>query len=438
MGTADYAPAQLEQRYHRQSSKQGDVRPAYAHDKGRVIHSFAFRRLQNKTQVLAPDKGDFHRTRLTHSLEVAQIGEGIRDILWKNLSTSAMKNIPEWFPSGDLIITACYCHDLGHPPFGHAGEQALHDAISEHSANDKAAEEHGGFEANAHTLRIITRLEPYLTEDSRGGMNLTKRTLLAVLKYPISYARRSKKDKAKGVVKCYFQSEHCFVEWAASVFSAADRKRYLSTEECHPTLDATIMDLADEIAYSTHDLEDAVFLKRLSFADICEAKEKMIEELKDNDGDTKQLRQILTEERMKQLFYSDADRKRIISGLIHNFITNTRIQTRDQFDHPLLRYCVSLPRVQQVLLDNLRYVVGDKVIDSTERQLEDIRNKRIINEVFLAYHEHGEQTLPEYDAHFKEVEKSIGNNQAAKLRVITDHIAGMSDTSLTNKYKALF
>ena len=150
-----------------------DGQSAYERDYARVVHSAAFRRLQAKTQVLGVGDSDFYRTRLTHSMEVSQIGEGIA----RRLLGSADKDsdAAKILPDPILIRTICLAHDLGHPPFGHGGEIAL----------NRCMIDHGGFEGNGQTLRIMALIEPY-TE--KHGMNLSRRSLLGVLKYPAPYS----------------------------------------------------------------------------------------------------------------------------------------------------------------------------------------------------------------------------------------------------------
>ena len=145
-----------------------EIRSEYERDLSRLIHSSAFRRLQSKTQVLGLGESDFYRTRLTHSMEVAQIGRGIVQYINESERFSKYK---EYLPNMSLITAICLAHDIGHPPFGHGGEVALNYCMREY----------GGFEGNGQTLRILGKLDKY-TE--KHGLNPTRRMLLGVLKYP--------------------------------------------------------------------------------------------------------------------------------------------------------------------------------------------------------------------------------------------------------------
>jgi dGTPase len=224
-------------------------RTEYRRDFGRLIHSPAFRRLQGKTQLFPSTESEFFRNRLTHSLEVAQIAKGI--------AATLNHEYPEFRRSPidlDVVETAALAHDLGHPPFGHIGESAL----------DKLMMDAGGFEGNAQTLRILTRLEkkhdwrtPFdgRGNDARIGLNLTHRTLAAILKYdheiPIHEKNRAKLRKLE---KGYYKSEADLVaRIKKSVCNATPTK-----SGQFQTLECQIMDIADDIAYSTYDLEDAL------------------------------------------------------------------------------------------------------------------------------------------------------------------------------------
>ena len=235
------ADFQREQKTPKKAPYRSDFRRDYA----RLLHCPSFRRLQGKTQLFPGIESDFFRNRLTHSLEVAQVAKAIA--LRLNLEHDYFKKNPI---DVDLVETAALAHDIGHPPFGHTGEKALDDRMKNK----------GGFEGNAQTLRILARLEKKQRpvsgdkvdgEDTRTGLGLTHRTLAAVLKY--DHCIEVQRDKNTSLKKGYYQSEKLLVERIKqSVLGANSFDGKFKTIECQ------IMDLADDIAYSTYDLEDAL------------------------------------------------------------------------------------------------------------------------------------------------------------------------------------
>ena len=433
----------LEERRSGEGAKrQGETRRPYDRDYSRILHSPSFRRLQSKTQVLGVGHSDFYRTRLTHSLEAAQIARGITHHL-----RHANSGIAFALPPRSLIEASALAHDLGHPPFGHYGEKQLHLLMREH----------GGFEGNGQTLRILAVLE---NGAQAHGLDLTRRLLLAVLKYPVNIAESMPEylpeelpndgpASRKGLTppKGYLPTEEGLVRWLLEPFSEVERawlretqppiKKGKTPKPIHRTLDSTIMELADDVAYGVHDLEDALRLDSVSKAQLEESP--------------RDLRALLTRalegrEATADIVFSNLasskarERKDAIGELVNLFVSSVVIAentTKGEapLECPLLTHRAELPAPQRALLDGLTDFVRDELITRPiVRQIES-RGAFIISEVWGVLHGTSPDLLP--GEHYGRWEVA-GDDEAARSRALCDYVAGMTDSYITQLYERLF
>lgn len=426
--------------------KGNDHRDPYYRDYARLVHSAAFRRLQAKTQVLGLGESDFYRTRLTHSLEVAQIGAGLVVHLRAQLQLPTMPPQPRFeswlnlLPSEKLIEAICLAHDLGHPPFGHGGERALNYAM-------RGA---GGFEGNGQTLRILARLEKN-SEDH--GLNPTRRLLLGVLKYPANYSRvvepafaqlegdifKYKDDELKPP-KCYHDEEGGVVRWVLEPFSADDQSRFQQVGEDGKTmfkaLDTSIMELADDIAYGVHDLEDCVHLglvREKHWHDMLTEKPK---------GKQETYGAILAEHPeldiwREQLFSEqEVARKKAVSNMVHALITTVSLRTVEGFEHPLLNVNADLDDKAKVLLKFLGALVRKHVIGTAQVRTLERKGQMIVFQLFEVLRSNPEAYLRESTFNKYKAAKDFSDKEG--LRVICDYVSGMTDEYATKLYQRLF
>ena len=441
-----------QQRFVADQPREKDHRPPFRRDRGRILHSAAFRCLQAKTQIHAVGENDFYRTRLTHSLEVAQIGSSLVAQLkfaeafatlaqQLSIDTSELKQqLSPLLPTNDLIESLCFAHDIGHPPFGHGGEVALNYMMRNN----------GGFEGNAQTFRLLTKLEPYTLN---AGMNLTRRTILGIVKYPTildessaQYAQLAESQHSDPRYvkiadwrpgKGLFRDDIKMFEWLLEPLSDADRILFGSLQKVRSnpqeilktrfkSLDCSIMELADDIAYGVHDLEDAIVVGVVNVQQWQEA----LDELKNSQSDW--MRQHI-EDISKNLF-SDQHylRKNAIGALVNYFITNVHWKIQPEFSDPLLRYNAELPSEVVGVLKVFKNFVQKYVINNVETQRVEYKGQRILTEMFQIFESDPQRLLPTNTANrWRNAEEN------GKKRVICDYIAGMSDAYALKAYQQL-
>jgi len=394
-----YDDAAVERWVPEAAKAAGTGRSPFERDRARVLHSFALRRLAAKTQVVVPGEDDFPRTRLTHSLECAQVGRELAARLGCD---------------PDVVDAACLAHDLGHPPFGHNGELAL----------DTAAAGCGGFEGNAQSLRVLTRLEAktLAADGASAGLNLTRAVLDAATKYPW--------PREPGRVKYgVYADDRPVFDWLRAGAPAG-----------RLSLEAQVMDWADDVAYSVHDLEDGVYAGLCRLDRLADPVERRaVAEL--TCGLYSELAPGALEPVLAELvrlpwwlpaydgsLSSLVALKRMTSELIARFCASALEATRAAAgDRPLARYAADLvvpewTRAECALLKGLtaRYVMAREAALAGQA-----RERELIAELVAAIAAGAPAALepalrPAYLA---------AAEDAARLRVVIDQVASLTDVS---------
>jgi dGTPase len=385
-------------------------RTDFERDRARVLHSAALRRLAAKTQVVAAGSADFPRTRLTHSLECAQIGRELGQ---------------EIGCDPDLVDAACLAHDIGHSPFGHNGEAAL---------NELAAP-YGGFEGNAQTLRLLTRLEPKV---EGAGLNLTRATLDATLKYPW-FGEPGTKFGA------YAEDAEVFA-WIRQ--GAPDRR---------PCLEAQVMDWADDVAYSVHDMEDGFHAGLITFKNLKSSAERaevsrtalgycpdgvtageLTEVLDallaldiwpasyDGGPDTVAALKNLTSELIGRFCIAAQHATLAAASTTHHDLASPSSHT-SPIGHSFTRYAADLavPRRQRLECALLKAITAHYVMTRAGVLAAQARERELLTELADAVERGAPHTLdpllrPSWDA---------AATDAARRRVVIDQVASLTDTS---------
>lgn len=392
-------------------------RTAFERDRARIVHSSALRRLGSKTQILVAGTDDFARTRLTHTLEVAQIGRQIAVMLGCD---------------PDVVDCACLAHDLGHPPFGHNGEKALADIASDI----------GGFEGNAQTLRLLTRLEPKVFHDDgrSAGVNLTRAALDASVKYPWTLADAVEHTKDGRASKfCVYPDDIEVFNWLKKDVQADS-----TPMECQ------VMDLSDDIAYSVHDVEDAIVcgsFKPKSLADsevideIVTAVYKWYGDQWDSDLLIRALEKIKTllPERFDGSRRALAELKNATSALIGRFANSVEQATRDRYGNgSLTRYSASVIRPEETTYEMLalKGISVHFVMIPREREPFHQEQLKIVTDLVEAMMSETPSPCDALENVFLEDWRQASNDDE-RLRVAIDQVASLTDLSAIALHKLL-
>ena len=371
-------------------------RTEFARDRARIIHSFALRRLAAKTQVAVPWLADFPRTRLSHSLECAQVG---RELGW------ALGADP------DLMEGACLAHDIGHPPFGHNGEDALN-ALSE---------ECGGFEGNAQSFRLLVRLEAKTVDETARsvGLNLTRASLDAATKYPWPRAQSLRKF---GV---YDDDQEIF-NWVR-----------IGAPVGRQSMEAQIMDWSDDVAYSVHDLEDALVTGHVKLEHLSDDLTELFSVVHSTYmEDMTEVEAAAALAALQSLScwpksYDGSHRhlarlKDLASQLVGRFALAAESATRDEYgDAPLTRYNANLvvPRAQRIEVAILKSIATYYVINAAASQERYADQQDVIKdlvEMVLA------QAPSSLDSFFLD-DWNRADTDEKRLRVVVDQVASLTD-----------
>lgn len=405
MTGGEYGPEARERFVDEPPKRAG--RTPFERDRARVVHCSALRRLSAKTQVMGAGTDDFVRNRLTHSLEVAQVARE----LGKSLGCDP-----------DIVDSAALAHDLGHPPFGHNGETAL----------DAAASDIGGFEGNAQTLRLLSRLEAKAFDASGTsvGLNLTRATLSACVKYPWARGEAPDRDGAAGGTKfgAYADDREVF-DWLRSGAPALRRP-----------IEAQVMDLSDDIAYSVHDVEDGVvggfFALDPATLDTAAVFE-IGRDWYDTGATPSRLGAAL--DRLQALAEwpdgpfdggrsARAELKSLTSTLIGRFATAARSATVQRWGTgPLVRYEADLevPDETRDEITVLKSLAAHYVMRTDQRATVQDRQRELLHALVVALAAGGERDLEtEFAADF-----AAATDDAGRRRVIIDQVASLTDVS---------
>lgn len=451
-----------------------EYRSPFRRDYARLVHSPAFRRLQGKIQLFPNADHDFFRTRITHSIEVAQVAKSIA--LKLNACHDYFKNKSDYYAiDTNLVETAALAHDLGHPPFGHTGEMAL----------EKSMREFGGFEGNAQTFRILSKLEKKALktgeirginnngQDVRLGLDLTCRTMAAVLKYDEEIPTPSRGDDSHPLAKGYYSTEKEIVNFIKS--KVLNNKIY---NDKFSTIECQIMDIADDIAYSTYDLEDAFKAKFLSPLKMICSPERVREAVGTNtkkalkkrgfdfDGTPDQVLSVVIEifksfgifdldgldtsdltdpyivAKITRRIHDTSDniseigygRTSFTSNLVGKFINGISVSINEEIP-AMSKLEIDEKTLQQIeVLKHFTYI---ELIESPRLKLQEYRGIEIVECIFDSLTKKNTNAICSLLPKDFQILLEHAQEESLKMRIICDYIAGMTDQYAVEFYSRL-
>lgn len=386
-----------------------EVRLPFQHDRDRIIHSRAFRRLMHKTQIFNANKGDHYRNRLTHTLEVSQIARSIGKVLRLN---------------DELIEAISLGHDIGHTPFGHIGERTLHDIISGKSEINSTC--FGGFKHNYQSVHIIDNLE--YTSQKYDGMNLTLAVRDGILKH----------------TKCNYAGNE--------IKYTCLNLKHINIDRPSFTLEGQVVAIADEIAQCTHDLEDSVRAGIIKIEDV--ESEQLIQEVcRKNDIDMKNLKSVV--EIRNELI------RCMVGFLIHDVCEISDKNLKQEYENKKYpeftseedtykKQLISFSKEVEDATKQIGAKIKNLVVMSQTISQADEKSAYMIKKMFESYFNHPQQ-LPDYilQKYFKrrgkELKRSSLHEETSEMkkdgefiRLICDHIGGMTDQYAAREFKKLF
>lgn len=381
-----------------------DYRTEFERDRDRIIYCSAFRRLQGKTQVFMSGEYDFYRTRLTHSIEVAQIGRSIVNYL--NQHSEHLSQ--DFYLDSALVEVTCLAHDIGHPPFGHGGEKILNNIMTEY----------GGFEGNAQTLRILTEIF-YESDEGRKGMKPTRALIDGIMKYKNLYSE-TPSDKHKFL----YDDQKRFLEYISNNGSYEET---LSGQ----SIECQIMEWADDTAYSLNDLLDgykAGFLTAKSINGWADSREL-------NPNEQQVIDELMQEIRREPEF------EVYLANKVGEFIESVELEKTAEHSWSN-RYNLQLKRSKKVIMQSKLFkdLAVDIIFQSPQIQQLEAKGGRIIRELYQVLADRYLDEANDYQLLPRRVAMNIqsAGERADKARILCDHIAGMTDGYATRMYKRIF